>query len=190
MTNQETTHSTTHPKPLTPIQQLIAIWGILGITLFLGQAVWRLSQHAYEPIRQDMMTPFLWAAYIVWGILNAYMEGYRGFQLRYCPRVVERAIQLGRNPRPLWVILAPFYCMGLFAAPKRRMIVSWTLIVCITALVMVVRQMSQPWRGLVDIGVVIGLGWGVISLLILFVKRLIESSAPASHQTANLPESA
>ena len=40
------------------------------------------------------------------------------------------------------------------------------LTVMIIVLVMIVSKFSQPWRGIVDAGVVIGLLWGLASLVI------------------------
>jgi hypothetical protein len=44
----------------------------------------------------------------------------------------------------------------------------------IIILVLVVRLLSPPWRGIVDLGVVIGLTWGFISLLIFNLLAFTE----------------
>jgi len=38
-----------------------------------------------------------------------------------------------------------------------------------------VRLVPQPWRGIVDAGVVIGLAWGAVSLLVLGIQALTAS---------------
>lgn len=143
----------------------IAVWGVGGILLLLGQAVWRLTPLALEPLSPNILTPTQAFIYIIWAAANAFLEGYRGFQRGFCPRVVTRAIALSKNPTPLRVLLAPPYCMGLFSAPRRRMIVSWSVTVGIVMLIVIVRHSSQPWRGIIDGGVVIGLAWGMAALL-------------------------
>ncbi len=42
----------------------------------------------------------------------------------------------------------------------------------IVTLVISVRQLAQPWRGIIDAGVVLGLALGVASLLYHFVRQL------------------
>jgi hypothetical protein len=81
------------------------------------------------------------------------------------PRFAARSMYLAAYPRPLWVVFAPFFCIGLFHATRRRMIVSWSIFVGVVTLVVAVRQLAQPWRGIIDGGVVVGLGWGAAAVL-------------------------
>jgi len=81
-------------------EKLIAAWGVAWVSLLLGRAIARLGPLALEPWRDDLMTDGQKALYVGWLVLNAYLEGYRGFQLRFSPRVVSRAVYLGPNPRP------------------------------------------------------------------------------------------
>jgi len=126
-----------------------------------------------EPWTEDMMTPAQKGIYVAWLVANAYLEGYRGFQLRFSPRVVSRAIYLAQNPRPLWVILALPFCMSLFHSTRRQKTVSWVFIGAIVILVWSVRSLPQPWRGIVDGGVVLGLAWGLAVIWWLFLRYLI-----------------
>ncbi len=41
------------------------------------------------------------------------------------------------------------------------MITSWLVVVVVTSLVFGMRFVPQPWRGIVDAGVVVGLGMGL-----------------------------
>lgn len=159
-------------------EKLIAAWGIAWVSLLLGRAIWRLGPLALEPWTEDLMTNGQKAIYIAWLVANAYLEGYRGFQLRFSPRVVSRAIYLGQNPRPLWVILALPFCMSLFHSTRRQMTVSWTFIVAIVLLIWWVRSLAQPWRGIVDGGVVLGLLWGLLVIWGLFVSYLLGRKIP------------
>ena len=97
-------------------------------------------------------------------IYMAYAEGYKGFHLGFAPRVVVRARYLANNPRPLHLLLAPLFCMGYIHATRRRQIVSFALTAMIICFVIIARSMPQPWRGILDAGVVVGLSLGVLSI--------------------------
>ncbi|GAB4388664.1 MAG: hypothetical protein Kow0025_09320 [Thermodesulfovibrionales bacterium] len=141
-----------------------AIWGIGGISLLLGAAIYRLTPLALEAVDHGLGAPH-WAALAGFALFMAYAEGYRGFQQRFSPRAAARALYLRRNPTLLRVALAPFFCMGYFHATRRRKISSISLTLGIIALIALVRLLSQPWRGIIDFGVVVGLVWGEATVL-------------------------
>lgn len=151
-------------------------WGVLGVMALVTQPIVRLSPLVVEAIDGGLTTG-QWALLCGWVALNAHAEGYRGFHCRFAPRVVARADYLRRHPRPLWVALAPFFCMSLLHASRRGLWVARTLVVAIVVLVIAIRQLDQPWRGIIDAGVVVGLGLGVASLAYWFV-RLLRGHAP------------
>ncbi|MDC0719404.1 hypothetical protein [Nannocystis bainbridge] len=153
--------------PRTPAAVLIAVWGMLGVVALLVSAIVRLTPLAVEPLTTGM-TPLQWALYVGWSLFNLYAEGYKGFQKAFVPRAVARAFYVARYPRPLHVVLAPLFCMGLFYATRKRLILSWGLVIGVTALVTLVRGLDQPWRGIVDAGVVLGLSYGTVALLVTF----------------------
>jgi hypothetical protein len=62
--------------------------------------------------------------------------------------------------------------MGFFHATRRRLITSFALTAGIVALVLAVRVLPQPWRGIVDTGVVVGLAWGLLSLIAFSAQAL------------------
>lgn len=157
---------------------LIASWGALGVVALLVQAVSRLTPLALEPWQDGSMSGWQMALYVGWVGLNAYLEGYRGFQKRFCPRVVGRALWLGSHPRPLHVLLAPLFSMALFHASRRQLAGSWGLVLGIAAIVVAVRLLPQPWRGIVDGGVVVGLGWGIVALLVQYGRALATGRWP------------
>lgn len=174
--------------PLTPAVVAIAVWGMLGVVALLLSAILRLAPIAAEPLTTGM-TPVQWALYVGWALFNAYAEGYRGFQKAFVPRSVARAFYAGRYPRPLHVALAPIFCMGLFFATRKRLIVSWSLVIGITALVSLVRGLDQPWRGIVDGGVVVGLTYGTGALVVAFVGVLRGAPITVSPQVpADAPQ--
>lgn len=160
------------------VEKLIAAWGVAWVSLLLGRAIWRLGPLALEPWTEGLMSTGQKGVYLGWLVANAYLEGYRGFQLRFSPRVVSRAVYLGRNPRALWVILALPFCLSLFHSTRRQMTVSWTFIVAIVLLVWWVRSLPQPWRGIIDGGVVLGLAWGLLVIWALFARYLMGQKIP------------
>jgi hypothetical protein len=161
--------------PRSTLGTIAAIWGVTGVLVLLGNAVVRLTLVALEPIGTGMAA-WQWALYGASILFNGYSEGYRAMQQQFAPRVVARAAHLARDPRPLHVALAPLFCMGLFHSTRRRMITSWLLVVGIVAIVVLVRQLDQPYRGIIDAGVVVGLAWGILVILVLAARAA--SGAP------------
>ncbi len=147
------------------------------MVLILGSALSRLTPRVFEALDLGL-GPVHWVFGIVWIAFMAYSEGYRGFQLRASPTVVARAFHLADNPRPLHMLLAPLFCMGYFHGSRRRLLTSWGVSTAIVGLVLIVHRIPQPWRGLVDAGVVVGLTWGVIAMLIFAV--LAQRGAPTA----------
>ncbi len=157
---------------VTGMGTLGAIWGIAGVTLLLGSAVYRLAPLAVNAFLYEFYW-YHWLSLALIVLFMAYAEGYRGFQQRFSPRVAARARYLKEHPRVLHVVLAPFFCMGYFHATRRRKITSVSLTVGIVILVLLVRLLPQPWRGIIDAGVVLGLIWGLVSLLIFCAAAFI-----------------
>jgi hypothetical protein len=155
------------------VRRLLLVWGILGVILLLVSALYRLAPIAWVPIRDGMLTTFHWVVVVIWTLISAHAEGYKGFQKKFSPRTVARAVYLGHHPTPLRAILAPFFCMGLFDATKKVFITAWAVTIGVIILVIIIRALDQPWRGIIDIGVVVGLGWGLASLLVFFVQALL-----------------
>ncbi len=154
------------------VRKLLLIWGITGVLVMLVGALYRLSPIAWVPISDGSLTTFHWVVIVLWSMFNAHAEGYKGFQQRFSPRTVARAVYLGEHPTPLRVILAPLFCMGFFDATKRVLIAAWGVLFAVLVLVAIIRSLDQPWRGIIDVGVVIGLGWGTVSLFIFFIGAL------------------
>ncbi|MCG8420298.1 MAG: hypothetical protein MJE77_20390 [Proteobacteria bacterium] len=165
----------------------IALWGVFGFSFILVRAVWGLFPLAVEPIQTGSLSGLHIAAYVLWVAFMAYSEGYRGFQKHMSPRVAARAMYAARNPRPLLVILAPLFCMGLFHATRRRLAISWIILIGVIILIIAVRELTQPWRGIVDGGVVIGLGWGLLATLYYSALAL---TGRLSDVAAEVPEEA
>ena len=165
--------------------KLIATFGVVWVSVLLLRAIARLTHNALVPITQDMLTPGLAAIYAVWMVFQGYAEGYRGFQLRFCPRVIARAVHLGRHHRLLHVLLAGPFCLTLFHAPWRKLLARYIFLTLLITLIVLVRQLPQPYLGIIDGGVVLGLAWGVAALWWLHVRYLLGHGAP---EPTDLPE--
>jgi len=150
---------------------IASFWGILGFVALLVNAIVRLSPLAIEAI-EGGMSPLEWAAMVGYVVFMVYSEGYKGFHRQASPRVVARGLYLANHPTVLRVVLAPAFCMGLFDATRKRLIVSWSILIMIVGLVLLVRQVPQPWRGILDAGVVLGLVLGALSTLYFMVGAM------------------
>ena len=146
--------------PSTPIAGYLgACWGLGGIAALLAFSIWRLAGVAADAWSYDLYL-YHWLVLAAHVAFMAWSEGYRGFQQSFSPRIVARAKHLIAHPRPAHVLLAPLFCMGYFHTSRRRMISVYVLTVFIVTLIIAVRWLAQPWRGIVDAGVVVGLSVG------------------------------
>lgn len=159
-------------RPTTAGGLVIVLWAVGGVLALLAQAIVRLLPRALEPILDGSLDLAAALAYVAAIIGMAYSEGYRGFQQRFSPRVAVRALHLAADPKPLRIVLAPIVAMGLIHASRRRLIGSWSLLIGIVGLILLVRMLAQPWRGAIDAGVVVGLSWGAIATLVIAIRAL------------------
>ncbi|MEO0416082.1 MAG: hypothetical protein AAF226_14135, partial [Verrucomicrobiota bacterium] len=94
-----------------------------------------------------------------------------------------RVKYLRDNPTLVRTLLAPLFAMGYFFANQKTKIIAISLSLGILLLVLLVRLVPQPWRGIIDFGVVLGLSWGLISFIIFTVKALFTDSFNHSPET-------
>jgi hypothetical protein len=154
---------------LQGIGLLGAAWGLAGFWLLIGYTIVRLAPIALEIFWYDLQG-YHWAALIANISLTAYLEGYRGFQRGFSPRVAARARYLYHHPNLFHALSAPLFCMGYFYTSRKRQIVVVSLTLGIILLVVLIRRLDQPWRGIIDAGVVAGLSWGLISSIIFGIQ--------------------
>jgi hypothetical protein len=156
---------------MSPLGRFALAWGLGGTALLLLEGVVRLAGQVRALGNGPPLTTLEWVALIAWCGVMAIAEGYRGFQRHFVPRVVARAWWLSLTPASrLHVGLAPLLCMGLVHATPRRLVSAWGLLVGIIGLVIGVRLLPAPWRSIVDAGVVVGLSWGLVALLVEVVR--------------------
>jgi len=155
--------------------RVAAFWGFVGVCLFLGSAIAKLSVIAVQ-IDFNALTIWQWAVMCTWIVFMAYFEGYKGFQQSFSPRVASRVRYLLKNLTPLRFLLAPLFCLGFFDAERKRIIFIFCLTAGIMLIVSLVKHMPMPWRGIMDIGVVVGLSWGLTSVVLFSLKALFTKS--------------
>ena len=161
--------------------KITSLWGLLVVFIVLADAATRLSRHIFDAWGYDW-TILQWTVFIINVIFMAFAEGYRGFQLSFVPRTVARAMYLRENPNTVNGLLAPLFCVGYFRAAKRTRHVIWIGTVLIVVAVILIRQVPQPWRGIADAGVVIGLSWGCVSLVLIGTRAFRSGKPPVPHQ--------
>ena len=157
-------------------QWALWMWAIGGVLAVLVNAVIRLSPRAAGVFDGSLSSGQIFLT-IVWTGFMLYSEAWRGFHLAFSPRVVARAGRLIEAPSLWQVVLAPVIAMGLIHATPRRLLVSRLLLFGIVALVLLVRLLPEPWRAIVDFGVVVGLAGGAASLLWHAVQDIIGSGS-------------
>ena len=138
----------------------------------LGKALYGISSPTREALDLLPWTGVQWTFAAIWVLFMAYTEGYRGFQLRFSPRCVARAFYLAENPSTRDLVLAPFFVMGFYNGTRRRLITTWGITLGVVFIVLVVSFVPQPWRGIIDLGVVVGLSWGLLATLGHFLVAL------------------
>jgi hypothetical protein len=156
-----------------------AIWGAVGVFSLLGFAIYRLAPLTVTAYKMGL-TAGQWVVGALFVVFMVYSEGYRGFHLRFSPRTAARVRYLRDEPNVIRSLLGPLFAMGFFHATRRTKLTAWFLSLGIVILVLLVHRLEQPWRGIIDAGVVIGLGLGQLSLLWCLRRALADSSVEFS----------
>jgi hypothetical protein len=143
----------------------VILWGAGAVVLSLLDAIARLSRVAYEGLSRGMLEGPQLLFTLVWTLVIVYGEGYRAFGSVLAPRMAARLVHLARRGTTLQRALAPMHALSLFDTPPRRLVSAWVLLVGIVTIVLIVRKLPQPWRGSVDLGVVLALSWGSVAIV-------------------------
>lgn len=166
------------PRKINIVAYLGVGWAIIGITLVFVSAIVRLAPYAIEALRTGLSVGS-WITLLVWCGFMLFTEGYKGFQKQFSPRFAARALYLINNPRPAHLLLAPLFCAGFIHTTSRRKLSVLLLSLGIVLLVVGVRHVTQPWRGIIDIGVIAGLLYGLATIYYLTIKAMITKSHAA-----------
>ena len=146
-----------------------AIWAVTGIAGLLAWAIFRLAEIALGALDEPLAW-YHWAAIGAIVPFMAWSEGLRGFQRSFSPRVAQRAMLIRDAPTAARVIFAPLFAAGFFGGSRREQMAACIGTAAIVVLVIVVHRLDQPWRGILDAGVVVGLTWGVVATLALSAR--------------------
>jgi len=157
-------------------------WAIIGVSALLLRAILGLSQHALNAI-EGGLSLWQWTALTLFALFMVVAEGYRGFQKKFSPRTAARVKYLRDHPTLLRIVLAPLFSMGFFHANRKTKTIAYCLTLGIICLVLLVHNCDQPWRGIIDFGVVLGLTWGLISFWIFSIKALTNQNFSHSPET-------
>ena len=163
---------------------IAAVWGAAGLMALLGFAVVRLAAVVLDGLDADWQRMHV-AVAAANAVFMAWSEGYRGFQLRFSPRGAARVKWLLENPSAVRVALAPLFVLGYFGAPRGRIVATYALTLGIVVAIVLVHALPQPWRAALDIGVVIGLAWGMASFGWSLLAVLGPRQAPVSPEIGN-----
>ena len=147
-------------------------------------AIYRLAPMALA-LENSPMNLLHWFALIFSVTYMAYAEGYKGFHLGFAPRVISRANYLRNNPRVDHILLAPLFCMGYIYATRKRKLLSIGLTIMIICFILIARILPQPWRGIVDAGVIVGLAIGIASILYFLI--IAGKNPDLIHASAEVP---
>lgn len=155
-----------------------AAWGLGGVLLLVGFAIYRLVPFALGMFGVSVRW-WQWVVLVVWSVYMLYSEGYKAFYVFFAPRVVARALYLAHDPHVSVRrrLLAPLFCMGYIGAPRRRVITAYSLALGIIVLIICIHFVPQPWRGIIDSGVVLGLVGGFVALVVWTVRVLTNPAA-------------
>ncbi|MDH3733753.1 MAG: hypothetical protein OEU54_09475 [Gemmatimonadota bacterium] len=152
---------------------VVVVWGVGGIIAFVLLALVRIIPIGFSAY-QHSFTTAQWALLWTWVPAMMWAEGYRGFHQSFSPMVAARAKYLAGNPKPLHLLLAPLFCLGFIHATPARRRATTVLTVGIAVLVFLVRMLEQPWRGIIDLGVVMGLSIGLASMGVWTVRAFTQ----------------
>lgn len=143
--------------------KIAVLWGILGVSGLLLSAIYRLTPRALASL-DFVWSWYQWLFALVFLVFMLYSEGWRGFHQKFSPTVAARLRYLKQEGTAVDKLLAPLFGMGYFHATRRRKITSFGVTSGIIILIILVHFIPQPWRGMIDFGVIAGLGFGVVDL--------------------------
>src|SRR5690554_3242243 len=160
-------------------------WSLYAITVYVQETAFHAS---FCHILWVCLKFFVSTVEIcVRSALFAYGEGYKAFQLGYAPMVVARSLTLPGRHILVRVLLATPYCMGLFHATRKRLLTSWGVLVGVNLLIVGIKYMPYPYRSIVDAGAVVGLVWGTLSIVVIWLRVVFFGAASTADPCLPIP---
>lgn len=140
-----------------------AVWGMGGTIAFIAYGIHKLWGFAWD-LDFAALTAFEIYVLVLWVAYMLYTEGYKAFGKQFSPRVAARTQYLAREGTARQLILAPLFVFGYFHSSRRRMIATYSLTIGIVLLAIGIRYLPHPWRPILDIGALLGLSYGMITV--------------------------
>jgi hypothetical protein len=159
---------------------IIAIWGVLQVASVLVNSIGRMIPIAYLPFQRKDIQLYQWIIYLLFSSFMVFFQGYKGFQNKFAPLVVSRAMNLSQHLNIVNFLFAGPYCMGMFSASRKRIVISWGFVLGVTALAKFVKYLPYPYKSIVDGGVVLGLSYGTTALILCLISALLKGDANSS----------
>ncbi|MCK5880678.1 MAG: hypothetical protein KAG18_02315 [Sinobacterium sp.] len=167
------------------MRTLAVIWAVAGVVALLMFALFRLSGHATSILGSEL-TGFQSLMLVFSCCFMAYSEGYKGFYLSFSPRFAARAKYIYLEGTTLEMLLAPFFCFGYFGTTRAKQVIAITLTLSLSLLVFFMHYVPQPWRGIIDAGVVVGLSIGIVSVFICVLQEFFSAGYKHDPQVLSL----
>ncbi|MFL2859727.1 MAG: hypothetical protein ACJ0BW_03170 [Pontiellaceae bacterium] len=147
-------------------------WGFIVISYFILHGLSCVFTYAIELNINDLNWYELTSLIII-VILLTYSEGYKGFQKSFSPRTARRLNSIMLKPTIFRVIFSPLISMGFIESSRKLKYISYGITIMIITFIILIENLSNPWRAIIDFGVLIGLGWGLISFWLSCFKLLL-----------------
>jgi len=129
------------------------------VAALFADAIYQLGRRGVITMRAGL-EPIEWAALVVVFGLFVYGEGELALGRRWVPHTMRRARELDATSPLVHRLLAPLYAMSLIGAPRSAITRAWLGVALIVLAVLIVRELPEPWRGIVDLSVAAALAWG------------------------------
>ena len=97
-------------------------------------------------------------------------EGIDAFGKKLSPMIIGRSYTLSTSSPLHHIVFAPFYSAGYFHSSTKRKLTIWIVTMAIAGMVALTKKLSPLNRGIVDAGVVAGLGVGALCVMIGWIR--------------------
>lgn len=140
-----------------------SLWGVFGVAAAMGGGAVVLFPDWNEVVSNGGYFAFGLLAF--WLTTLAYFEGYRGFYRFFSPMVVRRSRELEHQNKPVYVVLAPLFCIGFLGSSLVRKMQQLMVVLVIATLVFALTLVSLPWRWMLEFVVALNLFEGMFSVM-------------------------
>jgi len=149
------------------------VWGILGFSVLVGNALRGMSAEI-EYILATPLTAWQTVGFVLIVLVFGLAKGYFIFRQRFCRSYASRIGELIRPPvKLLYAVLAPLYCLNMIGAERRQLVRGYALVAGIILMIISVKFVPFPWRGMILTGVAVALTWAALEIAYRGFKDLL-----------------